>query len=161
MQLGYRGDSQRGCARQTILATCTPSSQHFSSFAAFVCRMPYELFRSHVVEECNSGIEEIRNGAAQDKQFSPLARPHRNNFPHSLIWYAECLKKSVKREATKRWQSKKPSDARQEAVMTVLLVLMMFAIFLTIDFFYSKAKHPVLQVARRSEERRRGKQCIP
>jgi len=31
--------------------------------------------------------------------------------------------------------------------MTVLLVLMMFAIFLTIDFFYSKAKHPVLQVA--------------
>ena len=31
--------------------------------------------------------------------------------------------------------------------MTVLLVLMMFAIFLTIDFFYSKAKHPALQVA--------------
>ena len=29
--------------------------------------------------------------------------------------------------------------------MTVLLVLMMFAIFLTIDFFYSKAKHPALQ----------------
>jgi glycine cleavage system H lipoate-binding protein len=64
-----------------------------------------------------------------------------------LVWYAECLKKSVKRDATKRWQNKKPSDARQEAVMTVLLVLMMFAIFLTIDFFYSKAKHPVLQVA--------------
>jgi glycine cleavage system H protein len=32
-------------------------------------------------------------------------------------------------------------------VMTVLLVLATFAIFLTIDFFYSKAKHPVLQVA--------------
>ena len=31
--------------------------------------------------------------------------------------------------------------------MTVLLVLAMFAIFLTIDYFYSKAKHPVLQVA--------------
>ncbi|HLI63131.1 MAG TPA: hypothetical protein VKV05_07005, partial [Terriglobales bacterium] len=31
--------------------------------------------------------------------------------------------------------------------MTVLLVLMMFAIFLTIDYFYSKAKHPALQVA--------------
>jgi len=31
--------------------------------------------------------------------------------------------------------------------MTVLLVLLMFAVFLTIDFFYSKAKHPVLQVA--------------
>ncbi len=31
--------------------------------------------------------------------------------------------------------------------MTVLLVLMIFAIFLTIDFFYSKAKHPALQVA--------------
>src|ERR1700744_4731712 len=31
--------------------------------------------------------------------------------------------------------------------MTVLLVLMMFAIFLTIDFFYSKAKRPVLRVA--------------
>jgi glycine cleavage system H lipoate-binding protein len=31
--------------------------------------------------------------------------------------------------------------------MTVLLVLATFAIFLTIDFFYSKAKHPVLQVA--------------
>ncbi len=31
--------------------------------------------------------------------------------------------------------------------MTVLLVLMMFAIFLTIDHFYAKAKHPVLQVA--------------
>ena len=31
--------------------------------------------------------------------------------------------------------------------MTVLLVLVMFAIFLTIDFFYAKAKHPVLQVA--------------
>ncbi|MDR3749237.1 MAG: glycine cleavage system protein H [Acidobacteriota bacterium] len=31
--------------------------------------------------------------------------------------------------------------------MTVLLVLAMFAIFLTVDFFYSKAKHPVLQVA--------------
>src|SRR5271167_3880673 len=31
--------------------------------------------------------------------------------------------------------------------MTVLLVLLMFAIFLTIDYFYSKAKHPVLQVA--------------
>ena len=27
--------------------------------------------------------------------------------------------------------------------MTVLLVLAMFAIFLTIDFFYAKAKHPV------------------
>jgi glycine cleavage system H lipoate-binding protein len=31
--------------------------------------------------------------------------------------------------------------------MTVLLVLAMFAIFLTIDHFYSKSKHPVLQVA--------------
>jgi len=31
--------------------------------------------------------------------------------------------------------------------MTVLLVLATFAIFLTIDYFYSKAKHPVLQVA--------------
>ena len=31
--------------------------------------------------------------------------------------------------------------------MTVLFVLATFAIFLTIDFFYSKAKHPVLQVA--------------
>ena len=31
--------------------------------------------------------------------------------------------------------------------MTVLLVLAMFAIFLTIDYFYSKAKHPALQVA--------------
>jgi glycine cleavage system H protein len=31
--------------------------------------------------------------------------------------------------------------------MTVLLVLATFAIFLTIDFFYSKAKHPVMQVA--------------
>ncbi len=31
--------------------------------------------------------------------------------------------------------------------MTVLLVLAMFAIFLSIDFFYAKAKHPVLQVA--------------
>jgi glycine cleavage system H protein len=31
--------------------------------------------------------------------------------------------------------------------MTVLLVLAAFAIFLTIDFFYAKAKHPVLQVA--------------
>jgi len=31
--------------------------------------------------------------------------------------------------------------------MTVLLVLLMFAIFLTIDYFYSRAKHPVLKVA--------------
>src|SRR3974377_2259631 len=31
--------------------------------------------------------------------------------------------------------------------MTVLLVLAIFAIFLTIDYFYAKAKHPVLQVA--------------
>jgi len=31
--------------------------------------------------------------------------------------------------------------------MTVLLVLLMFAIFLTIDYFYAKAKHPVVQVA--------------
>ena len=31
--------------------------------------------------------------------------------------------------------------------MTVLLVLATFAIFLTIDFFYSKAKHPAMQVA--------------
>jgi len=31
--------------------------------------------------------------------------------------------------------------------MTVLLVLMMFAIFLTIDHFYAKAKRPVLQLA--------------
>jgi len=31
--------------------------------------------------------------------------------------------------------------------MTVLLVLATFAIFLIIDFFYAKAKHPVLQVA--------------
>ncbi len=31
--------------------------------------------------------------------------------------------------------------------MTVLLVLATFAIFLTIDFFYAKAKQPVLQVA--------------
>src|SRR5208283_4170849 len=35
----------------------------------------------------------------------------------------------------------------QEAVMTVLLVLATFAIFLTIDFFYAKAKHPFMQVA--------------
>jgi glycine cleavage system H lipoate-binding protein len=102
---------------------------------------------NHVVEKCHTNIEEIRNRAAQGKQSSPLARAYCSNVPHSLVWYAECLKKGVKREAIKRWQSKKPSDARQEAVMTVLLVLMMFAIFLTIDFFYSKAKHPVLQVA--------------
>ena len=31
--------------------------------------------------------------------------------------------------------------------MTVLLVLATFAIFLTIDYFYSKAKHPVIAVA--------------
>src|SRR5215467_7844922 len=31
--------------------------------------------------------------------------------------------------------------------MTVLLVLATFALFLTIDYFYAKAKHPVLQVA--------------
>src|SRR5579863_5548772 len=31
--------------------------------------------------------------------------------------------------------------------MTVLLVLATFAIFLTIDFFYAKAKQPALQVA--------------
>jgi glycine cleavage system H protein len=31
--------------------------------------------------------------------------------------------------------------------MTVLLVLATFAVFLTIDYFYSKAKHPVVQVA--------------
>jgi glycine cleavage system H lipoate-binding protein len=31
--------------------------------------------------------------------------------------------------------------------MTVLLVLVMFAIFLTIDYFYARAKQPVLQVA--------------
>ena len=31
--------------------------------------------------------------------------------------------------------------------MTVLLVLATFAIFLTIDFFYSKAKHPAIMVA--------------
>jgi glycine cleavage system H protein len=31
--------------------------------------------------------------------------------------------------------------------MTVLLVLATFAIFLTIDFFYAKAKHPVMVVA--------------
>jgi glycine cleavage system H lipoate-binding protein len=102
---------------------------------------------NHLVAECNSEIEEVCNRSTQLTQSSPLARAHRNNLPHLLVWYAECLKKSVKRDATKRWQSKKPSDARQEAVMTVLLVLMMFAIFLTIDFFYSKAKHPVLQVA--------------
>ena len=31
--------------------------------------------------------------------------------------------------------------------MTVLLVLFTFAIFLTIDYFYAKAKHPVVRVA--------------
>jgi glycine cleavage system H lipoate-binding protein len=31
--------------------------------------------------------------------------------------------------------------------MTVLLVLATFAIFLTIDYFYSKAKHPIMRVA--------------
>ena len=31
--------------------------------------------------------------------------------------------------------------------MTVLLVLLMFAVFLTIDYFYAKAKHPAVQVA--------------
>ena len=31
--------------------------------------------------------------------------------------------------------------------MTVLLVLATFAIFLTIDYFYSKAKHPLVEVA--------------
>src|ERR1700734_1151043 len=45
-----------------------------------------------------------------------------------------------------RWKSAKGSGNRRQA-MTVLLVLMMFAIFLTIDFFYAKAKHPVVQVA--------------
>ena len=38
--------------------------------------------------------------------------------------------------------------------MTVLLVLMIFAIFLTIDFFYSKAKHPALRVAPAMTKRR-------
>jgi glycine cleavage system H protein len=39
-----------------------------------------------------------------------------------------------------------PGKIRRPA-MTVLLVLATFAIFLTIDYFYSKAKHPVIQVA--------------
>ena len=102
---------------------------------------------NHIVEECNLVIEDICNRAPQLTQSSSLVRADREYFPHLLVWCAECFNKSVKRNAIKRWQSKKPSDARQEAVMTVLLVLMMFAIFLTIDFFYSKAKHPVLQVA--------------
>src|SRR5215472_14739084 len=47
----------------------------------------------------------------------------------------------------------KVSSARNNAQLTrrhpvtVLLVLVMFAIFLTIDYFYSKAKHPALRVA--------------
>jgi glycine cleavage system H lipoate-binding protein len=44
-------------------------------------------------------------------------------------------------------ETKRGKVHKQETAMTVLLVLMMFAIFLTIDFFYSKAKHPALQVA--------------
>jgi hypothetical protein len=56
---------------------------------------------NHVVEECNPGIDAIRNMAAQCKQSSPLTRVHRNDFSQSLVWYAECLTKSVKREATK------------------------------------------------------------
>jgi hypothetical protein len=56
---------------------------------------------NQAVEECNSGIEEIHNMAPQGKRSSPLTRAHRNDFPHSLVWYAECLKKSIKREATK------------------------------------------------------------
>ena len=102
---------------------------------------------NHMVEECNSAVEAIRNTGAQGKHSSPLAYTYCCDLLHSPVWYAECLNKSVKRDVTEARTGKKPSDARQEAVMTVLLVLMMFAIFLTIDFFYSKAKHPVLQVA--------------
>jgi len=36
--------------------------------------------------------------------------------------------------------------------MTVLLVLATFAIFLTIDYFYSKAKYPVVQLASSSHQ---------
>jgi glycine cleavage system H protein len=57
------------------------------------------------------------------------------------IGIPSALKKGVKRQ---------PNGAKKKNrrhVMTVLLVLATFAIFLTIDYFYSKAKHPVLQVA--------------
>ena len=58
----------------------------------------------------------------------------------TLFGMANALSKSASA------RKKSAEDHRRQA-MTVLLVLMMFAIFLTIDFFYSKAKHPALQVA--------------
>jgi glycine cleavage system H lipoate-binding protein len=39
------------------------------------------------------------------------------------------------------------ADSYRRLAMTVLLVLATFAIFLTIDHFYAKAKHPALRVA--------------
>jgi glycine cleavage system H protein len=42
---------------------------------------------------------------------------------------------------------RKARTENQETAMTVLLVLATFAIFLTIDFFYAKAKHPAMVVA--------------
>jgi glycine cleavage system H lipoate-binding protein len=41
----------------------------------------------------------------------------------------------------------KARKENQETAMTVLLVLATFAFFLTIDFFYSKTKHPAMVVA--------------
>ena len=52
---------------------------------------------------------------------------------------------ALSKGAKRRKKARQGSKRRQ--TVTVLLVLLMFAIFLTIDFFYSKAKRPALQVA--------------
>src|SRR5271157_2363209 len=70
------------------------------------------------------------------KRFSPLT---------GLVY--RMLYRKCQHKATRCGKIKPLGQRGKRWIMTVLLVLVMFAIFLTIDYFYSKAKHPVLQVA--------------
>ncbi len=60
------------------------------------------------------------------------------NCPIDVFWQATCLRNSESVDV-------KALPISRHAV-TVLPVPATFAIFLTIGFFYSKAKHPVVQV---------------
>jgi hypothetical protein len=92
-------------------------------------------------------FDATRNRPGQTKQSAVVAQTNRSDFHRSPDWYGKCLKKSASAQQKARQDQGSSNSGGRRQVMTVLLVLAMFAIFLTIDHFYAKAKRPVLQVA--------------
>src|SRR5881394_536145 len=79
--------------------------------------------------------------------FFVLREIYRAKLPTAVanrLWHENCLYES--------WIRQKKTEAR--CVMTVLIVILMFAVFILIDHYFRTAKQPALQAAPRVPERR-------